>query len=144
MSSVSVGTAIYSQSIFTLVRMGLADQVSRVREGLSSNCVVEMSDALAMSCATLLDTLQLSTSSVCTRIKKKKPLTLEEGSAVLRLAKALDKAEAVFENRVQACLWLKRKTRSFRGVTPVSLMDTSSGYELVMRQLGRIEHGVVA
>ena len=106
--------------------MGLVDQVSRVREGLSSNCVVEMSDALAMSCATLLDTLQLSTSSVCTRIKKNKTLTPEEGNAVLRLAKALDKAAQVFENRVQACLWLKRKTLSLRGVTPVSLMDTGS------------------
>lgn len=63
---------------------------------------------------------------------------------MLRLAKALDKAEQVFEDRAQARLWLKRKTRSLCGVTPVSLMDTGSGYELVIRQLGRIEHGVVA
>ena len=78
------------------------------------------------------------------RIKNNTPLTPAEGDAVLRAAKALTKAEEVFEDRAAASAWLKREIRSLGGVAPVSLMDTDSGFELVMNTLGRIEHGVVA
>lgn len=131
-------------SIFGLVNQGLWDQTVSLREGLSAQYVCEMSDALDMPRASLLDNLQLPRSTIEARIKNKTPLTSAEGSAVLRTAKALAKAEEVFENREAASKWFKREIRSLGGVTPVSLMDTDSGFELVMKTLGRIEHGVVA
>ncbi len=143
-NSASVAGCFHSQSIFEIVRVGSVDQVIRVREGLPANCVAEVSEALAMSCVHLLETLRLSTRSVCARIKKNKTLTPAEGNVLLRLAKAQVKAEEVFEDRVQASVWLKRKIRTLGNVMPASLMDTSSGFELVMKELGRIEHGVVA
>mgnify|MGYP006296103511 CR=1 FL=1 len=62
----------------------------------------------------------------------------------MRTAKALAKAQEVFEDHDAAAKWFKREIRSLGGVTPVSLMDTESGFEWVMKTLGRIEHGVVA
>ena len=78
------------------------------------------------------------------RIKNRTPLTSAEGWAVLRTAKALAKAEEVLEDRDMAAKWFKREIRSLGGVTPISLMDTDSGFELVMKTLGKIEHGIVA
>ncbi len=131
-------------SIFTLVNLGLWDQTVHLREGLSAEYVSEMSDALDMTRASFLDNLQLPRSTIEARIKKKTPLTSGEGGAVLRTAKALAKAEEVFEDHDAAAKWFKREIRSLGGVTPVSLMDTESGFELVMKTLGRIEYGVVA
>ena len=88
-------------SIFGLVNQGLWDQTVSLREGLSAQYVCEMSDALDMPRASLLDNLQLPRSTIEARIKNKTPLTSAEGSAVLRTAKALAKAEEVFENREQ-------------------------------------------
>ncbi len=133
-----------ADSIFTLVNLGLWDQTIHLREGLSAQYVSEMSDALHMSRASFLDNLQLPRSTIEARIKKKTPLTSAEGGAVLRTAKALAKAEEVFEDHEAAAKWFKREIRSLGGVTPVSLMDTESGFELVMKTLGRIEYGVVA
>ena len=131
-------------SIFTIVRGDLWNQTVKVRQGLSSTYVAEMSDALDMPRASFLDQLQLPRSTIEARIKKKSPLTPAEGDAVLRAAKALARAQEVFEDRAAAVAWLKRQTRSLGGATPVSLMDTDSGFELVMRTLGRIEQGIVA
>lgn len=133
-----------SQSIFSFAQSALGDQVVCVRKGLPSSYVAEMSEALAMPRTSFLDSLQLPRSTIEDRIKKNTPLTPSEGDAVLRAAKALAKAQEVFEDRAYACDWLKREIRSLGGVTPVSLMDTDSGFALVMNTLGRIEHGVVA
>jgi putative toxin-antitoxin system antitoxin component (TIGR02293 family) len=131
-------------SIFNLVSKGLWDQTTQVREGLPAVYVAEMSDALAMPRASYLDNLHLPRSTIEARIKNKTPLTSSEGSAVLRSAKALARAEQIFEDRAAAATWFKREIRALGGVTPVSLMDTDSGFELVMKTLGRIEQGVVA
>lgn len=131
-------------SIFTIAGSDLWDQTVIVRKGLPSNAIVEMSEALAMPRASFLDNLQLPRSTIEARIKNNSPLTSAEGDAVLRAAKALARAQEVFEDRAAASAWLKREIRSLGGVTPVSLMDTDSGFELVMHTLGRIEHGVVA
>jgi hypothetical protein len=40
--------------------------------------------------------------------------------------------------------WLKSPNATFSGQTPLSLLDTEIGAELVMDTLGRIEHGVFA
>lgn len=133
-----------SPSIFNLVNKGLWDQTTQVREGLPAAYVAEMSDALAMPRASYLDNLHLPRSTIEARIKNKTPLTSSEGSAVLRSAKALARAEQIFEDRAAAATWFKREIRALGGVTPVSLMDTDSGFELVMKTLGRIEQGVVA
>lgn len=131
-------------SIFALITLGLSDQIHQVRNGLPAAFVAEMSEALSMPRASYLDSLQLPRSTIESRIKNKKPLTSTESDAVLRTAKALAKAEAVFEDRDAAAKWFKRDNRSLGGVAPVSLMDTEGGIELVMQTLGRIEYGVVA
>lgn len=134
----------HAPSIFEFVGSALFNQIAHVRNGLPSTYVAEMSDALDMPRANFLDSLQLPRSTIEARIKKNTLLTPSEGDAVLRAAKALAKAQDVFEDRAMASAWLKRAVRSLGGVTPVSLMDTDSGFELVMSTLGRIEHGVVA
>ena len=131
-------------SIFSLVSMGLWDQTVQLRKGISAQYVAEMSDALDMTRASLLENLQLPRSTIEARIKNRTPLTSAEGGAVLRTAKALAKAEEVLEDRDMATKWFKREIRSLGGVTPISLMDTDSGFELVMKTLGKIEYGIVA
>lgn len=140
----SAVASICPQSIAELAELDLWNQVIRVRQGLPSISVAEMSAALCMTRATFLNDLQLSESLIEGRIKKRTPLSLVEGLRVLRAAKVLARAVDVFEDRAIACTWLKRKIRSLDGQTPISLLVTNSGFELVMQKLGHIEYGVVA
>jgi len=39
---------------------------------------------------------------------------------------------------------MKTPLHVFKGETPVSLLDTSVGFDIVFKELGRIEHGIFA
>lgn len=52
-------------------------------------------------------------------------------------------AEEIYGDLANGFAWLKTQNISLGGVTPVSLIDTEIGSELVADVLGRIEHGIV-
>lgn len=69
-------------------------------------------------------------------------LSPEESNKFLRFMKAVSRGEEVFGNTSRAIEWLLKSNRSMNGDTPISLLDTDIGTELVFDTLGRIEHGV--
>ena len=52
------------------------------------------------------------------------------------------RATEVLGSRAGAQRWLMRPNPAFGGKLPLSLLDTSLGWEQVKQVLGRIEHGV--
>ncbi|HSF48448.1 MAG TPA: antitoxin Xre/MbcA/ParS toxin-binding domain-containing protein, partial [Burkholderiales bacterium] len=92
----------------------------------------ELSQALMISERTLV------------RRKKEGALSSQESAKLLRVARVLDRAIEVFENRGAALDWLKSANPALGGATPLSLLDTDLGAEAVFDTLGRIEHGVFA
>jgi uncharacterized protein (DUF2384 family) len=41
-------------------------------------------------------------------------------------------------------MWIRTPSIIFKGNTPLSLLDTSFGFDMVLTELGRIEHGIFA
>ncbi len=78
------------------------------------------------------------------RRKQEGRLRAEESSRLLRLARVIARAEAVFEDPQAAMDWLKSANAALGGETPLSLLDTDIGTDGVLDTLGRIEHGVFA
>jgi putative toxin-antitoxin system antitoxin component (TIGR02293 family) len=68
-------------------------------------------------------------------------LTAEESERILRLAQALVTATEVLGTIEKARRWLL-KDNFVLGATPLSLLDTQVGAQLVLDELGRIDHGV--
>ena len=54
------------------------------------------------------------------------------------------RGEEVFGSMDKFKSWMKTPSHIFKGETPVSLLDTSFGFNMVFRELGRIEHGIFA
>ena len=63
---------------------------------------------------------------------------------VARTHDVLARAAEVLGSRRAAQQWLTRPNPALAGKTPLSLLDTSLGWEHVKLVLGRIEHGVPA
>ena len=78
------------------------------------------------------------------RRKKEGTLSSDESARLVRLARVVERAEAVFEDLDAALNWLKSPNAALAGVIPLSLMDTDIGADSVLDTLGRIEHGVFA
>lgn len=76
--------------------------------------------------------------------RRKGLLSSFESERLLRLAKVFARAESVFDDIEKGLAWLKETNISLGGETPISLLDTEIGAELVTGVLGRIQHGVFA
>jgi putative toxin-antitoxin system antitoxin component (TIGR02293 family) len=61
-----------------------------------------------------------------------------------RANKVLSTAIRILEDKEAAKEWISRKNRSLGGKSPMSLLDTEAGYDLVIDTLSRIEFGVVS
>ncbi len=61
---------------------------------------------------------------------------------IIALARVYVYAVEVFEDEEEALLWLKYENPALEGNTPIELLDTSIGVNMVMNLLGRIEHGI--
>jgi putative toxin-antitoxin system antitoxin component (TIGR02293 family) len=69
-------------------------------------------------------------------------LSAEESDRLLRVARIAAQAEEALGGREPAIAWLHAQNRALGGKTPLDLVRTDAGAELVSDVLGRLEHGV--
>lgn len=86
--------------------------------------------------------------NVAGKAAKEKRIVLAEPALSLeqcrsyRLKEVLSRALQVLEDPTAVMRWLNQTNRSLGGVSPLSLLDTETGYQLVLDTLGRIEYGI--
>lgn len=67
-----------------------------------------------------------------------------ESDRLARLARLVVRAEEAFGDPDKAHRWLMKPSRALGGAVPFELLDSDAGAVAVGRELGRIEHGLVA
>lgn len=119
------------------------DWIPLVRQGLPSACVDAMVRLTRITRTELACALAIPERTLARR-KREGVLSPEESAKFVRLARTVERAEAVFENTSAALDWLQTPNVALGGITPLSLLDTDIGADSVLDTLGRIEHGVFA
>jgi putative toxin-antitoxin system antitoxin component (TIGR02293 family) len=127
-----------------VVGMPASEQVRVSRSGLPASTVDVMARRLGMSRTLFLGEIDMKQSTIERRLAENKPLTTTETDRLYRVEKVLARATEVLEDEAAATAWIQHRIRSLGGVTPLSLLDTDAGVDLVMDTLGRIEHGIAA
>lgn len=129
--------------VLQMARFNPFDWVTAIRRGFPSQALDSFATNLGATNSELGEMLGLSTRALA-GLKRKNYLSPHESERLLRAAKNAARAEEVFGDLANGFDWLKSPNISLGGVTPVSLIDTEIGSELVADVLGRIEHGIVA
>lgn len=125
-----------------LERADSAQIIESIREGLPAQTMDFIAGLLSLSRAAFLDAIKIPASTVERRLRTGEALTAEESDRVSRVAKVLRRAVEVFGDEAQGKAWMTDQVSSLGGKTPLSLLDTMEGYELVTTTLSRIEYGV--
>lgn len=125
-------------------RGDVTDVIRGMREGVSAEVIPQVARRLGLSQEKLFDNLRLPRSTMKARIGKNQALSATEQDRMYRIERVWDRAVNVLEDEEAARAWINRENRSLGGESPLSLLDTEAGYELVLDTLGRIEAGVVA
>ena len=61
---------------------------------------------------------------------------------ILQIAEVAARGTNVFSSQEKFLSWIKQPNRALSGRTPLSLLGSRFGTEMVLDELGRIEHGV--
>lgn len=119
------------------------DWIGVIRRGIPAGAVEALTKTIKVSHAELARVLGIPERTLARR-KREGLLSSDESAKLLRLARAVGRANAVFEDPAVALHWLKAPNAALAGATPLSILDTEIGAESVLDTLGRIEHGIYA
>ncbi len=115
--------------------------IQLVREGLPFSCMEAFCDSLGLSLPQLID--EVGVSSVAMGASRRSgTLTKEQSVRLLRMARVVEYGCEVFESLEVTRDWLRVPNISLGDVTPMSLLDTEFGAELVRRVIRNIEYGL--
>lgn len=115
-----------------------------VHDGLTTNIMEQAATALCVSKTELLTALRLPISTMTRRLKTGARLSPDESDKVDRVAQSFKRAIDLFGNEATAREWMSTKLLALGDCTPLELLDSSVGYEMVRNTIGRIAYGAVA
>lgn len=76
--------------------------------------------------------------------KEKKKFEPLQSERILEIAKLQARGIEVFENKEYFNEWLNSNIIALGNIKPIELIDSSFGIDMLMDELGKIEHGVLA
>ncbi len=121
-----------------------ATLIRRVREGFPFATVERLQRAFALSTDEIVTLVQIPARTM-TRRRESGRLKADESDRVLRAARLMHQAAALFNNDPAAAkTWMTTPQRGLGGAVPLDLVSTEIGAREVEDALGRIEDGVFA
>lgn len=113
--------------------------VRRVERGLPKRALTKLRKQSGLSDADMAEVIPRRT---LTAIKGSKTLSPEQSDRIARLARVTAHAQRAFGDPVAALEWLRTRNPALGDETPLRLLRTGSGANLVESVLTRIEYGV--
>jgi putative toxin-antitoxin system antitoxin component (TIGR02293 family) len=118
--------------------------IRRVRKGLPFGTVERLQHAYSLSTHEIATLVQIPARTM-TRRKQSGRLKADESDRVLRAARLLHQATALFNDDPGAArTWMTTPQRGLGGAVPLDLVGTEIGAREVEDALGRIEDGIFA
>ena len=118
--------------------------IEQSRQGVPSKQVDQLAQLLNLSFKELATILQIAERTLY-RFRRVGRLNFQASERLLLLDNLVAHGLLVFDDRADALAnWLRCPLRELRGQTPLQLLTTITGFELVDDVMTRIEYGVYA
>lgn len=117
------------------------DLVELSRKGIKKAALSNLSRALNIPMKRLAKLLPV-TERTLQRRDANSLLNSTTSQQVILIGQLITKGEEAFEDPKKFQEWLAQPNMALGGYTPLNIMDTTIGVQLVMDILGRLEHGV--
>jgi putative toxin-antitoxin system antitoxin component (TIGR02293 family) len=119
------------------------DILQLTRDGLPKRILLSLAKKISLTIQELADIMHISERTL-QRYDDSAIIKTEYAEKAIELARLYTRGEEVFGSMDKFKAWMKTPSYIFKGETPVSLLDTSFGFNMVFKELGRIEHGIFA
>lgn len=119
------------------------DVIKLARQGFSKHALLSLAKKISLSLQELTNILHISERTL-QRYDDDAIIKTEYAEKAVELARLYTRGQEVFGSMDKFKLWIKAPSLIFNGEAPISLLDTSAGFDMVFTELGRIEHGIFA
>lgn len=138
------GSSKYTRFAFKeLIDINPIQLIELIRKGLPKKTVDELVEITEFDINEISEIIHLPTVNL-SELKETELLTSEQTEKIVQLVKLCEKGESVFEDIELFNNWLRKENKVFQGQVPLNLLDTSIGFQMILDELGRIEHGIFA
>ena len=117
------------------------DLVELVDEGLTKASLLKLAEYLHFSTKQMADILPITERTI-QRYGNDTPFSPTVSDHILQIAEVSAKGTEVFRDREKFILWMNHPCAAFANKTPSSLLKSKFGVDMILDELGRIEHGV--
>jgi putative toxin-antitoxin system antitoxin component (TIGR02293 family) len=117
------------------------DIIRLARQGFSKRSLLALAQKISLTLQELTSILHISERTL-QRYDDDAIIKTEYAEKAVELARLYTRGQDVFGSIDKFKLWMKAPSLVFNGEAPVSLLDTSAGFDMVFTELGRIEHGI--
>jgi len=131
----------YEYSKFTELNFSAMDYVKAARRGLPGKAIRVAAETLQIPMGEVYSLLHI-TPRTAQRMMNSEKLDVDASDHLLQLLKIYKRCLEVFQDREKTIRWLKTANFALGDQTPLSLLDTTDGLELVAKSLIKIEYGV--
>lgn len=125
----------WSQSSLTIVH--------DARKGFTFGDLLSLAKVLDLSLADLTLVFNVSLRTL-QRYESSQKMDADASSKIIHLSMLQSRGLEVFGEQSSFNIWLKKPMMELENATPLSMLDTPFGYQILFQVLGRIEHGIFA
>ncbi|SDS30206.1 putative toxin-antitoxin system antitoxin component, TIGR02293 family [Mucilaginibacter mallensis] len=128
---------------FGLMSMSDQDMVTLARQGLPKRIILSLARKISLTIQDLAGIMHISERTL-QRYDDNEVIKTEYSEKAIELARLYTRGNEVFGSIDNFKIWMKTPSIIFNGESPLALLDTSVGFDMVFTELGRIEHGIFA
>lgn len=112
-------------------------------KGVSKGTVARLAKHLSIGLKGIAPLLSVNQRTI-QRLGAGKVFSRTVSERILRIALVVARGEEVFGNRERFNTWLKEPNKAMADQTPLDLLASDFGIDLVLQEIGRIEHGIIS
>lgn len=120
-----------------------ADFIGIIREGVPKKSLDHLMDNTGLTVAEISTIIRTSDRTL-RRYTARQKLNPEQSERIIELAKLYSRGEEIFGSMEAFKQWMNSTVMALGNKKPKTYLDTSLGINLLMNELGRIEHGIFA
>jgi len=117
------------------------DLVDLSNQGVTKDALLHLAKYFSFSVNQMTQLLPVTERTI-QRYTPDEPLSRMVSEQILQIAEVAAKGAKVFEGRDGFLTWMNHPNKALNNKTPMSLLNSKFGKDMVLDELGRIEHGV--
>lgn len=132
----------------------LSDKISMVeepvamlslsRKGVSFDVFQSLADRLNYTIKQWSKYLHITERTIQRYKKENKPFEPMQSERIIKIGVLHSRGAAIFGSEESFESWMRSQSVALGSIQPIELLDSGFGIEMLMDELGRIEHGVLA